>query len=99
MVGLFENLIDGYALLSPMITTAAFSLYTIHNTNLIPLPPGLDKLATKSVQRLALTLESVDDIHGGDGLAAGVLRVRDTVADYILEKDLEDTSGFFINQS
>mmetsp|Transcript_39968 Transcript_39968/g.96485 ORF Transcript_39968/g.96485 Transcript_39968/m.96485 type:complete len:113 (-) Transcript_39968:307-645(-) len=34
-------------------------------------------LSTESVQRLSLTLESVDDVHRRDGLPAGMFSVRD----------------------
>lgn len=45
---------------------------------------GMDGLSAESVQGASLTLERVDDIHGGDSLALGVLRVRDGVADDVL---------------
>jgi len=37
-----------------------------------------------------LALESVDNVHGGHGLAAGVIGVSHGVADDVLEEDLED---------
>jgi hypothetical protein len=40
-------------------------------------------LSSETVQGLALALERVDHVHGRDGLAAGVFRVRDGVADAI----------------
>jgi hypothetical protein len=46
-----------------------------------------------------LTLEGVDDVHGSDGLTASVLSVGDRVADDILKKDLEDTTGLFVDQT
>ena len=55
-------------------------------------------LSTKSIQSLALTLEGVDDIHGSHGLATSVLGVGDGIANNILQKDLEDTTGLLINQ-
>ena len=36
-------------------------------------------LTTETVEGAALTLESVDDVEGGDGLALGVLSVGDRV--------------------
>ncbi|RUS69490.1 hypothetical protein EGW08_022758 [Elysia chlorotica] len=47
----------------------------------------------------ALTLQGVDDIHGGDGLALGMLGVGDSVTDYVLEEDLEDTTGLFVDEA
>lgn len=55
-------------------------------------------LTSKAVECAALTLESVDDIHGGDSLPLGVLGVGDGVTDDILEEHLEDTSGFLIDE-
>jgi hypothetical protein len=46
-----------------------------------------------------LTLEGVDDVHGGDGLTASVLSVGDTITDHVLQEDLEDTSGLFVDET
>ena len=46
-----------------------------------------------------MTLEGVDNIHGGDGLTTGVLGVSDGIADDVLKEDLKDTAGFFVDQS
>ena len=51
----------------------------------------------EAVQSASLALEGVDDIHGGDGLAAGVLGVGDGVTDDVLEEHLEDTAGLFVD--
>ena len=56
-------------------------------------------LAAETVQGAALALERVDDIHGGDGLSAGVLGVRDRIADHVLEEHLEDASGLFVDET
>jgi len=45
----------------------------------------------------ALSLESIDNIEGGDGLALGVLSVGDSVTDDTFEEGLQDTAGFFVN--
>ena len=42
------------------------------------------RLAAEAVEGAALALERVDDVHGGDGLAAGVLGVGHGVADGVL---------------
>jgi hypothetical protein len=55
-------------------------------------------LAAESVERASLALESVDDVHGGDGLSLGVLRVRDGVADDVLEEDLEHAAGLLVDE-
>ena len=47
-----------------------------------------DQLASKAVQGAALPLESVDHVHGGDGLPLGVLSVGDRVPDHVLQEDL-----------
>ena len=60
---------------------------------------GKDDLSTESVEGSALSLERVDDVESGDGLALGVLGVSDGVADHVVEEDLEDTSGLLVDQS
>ena len=54
--------------------------------------------AAEAVEGAALALERVDDVHGGDGLAAGVLRVGHGVADDVLEEDLEHAAGLLVDQ-
>ena len=56
-------------------------------------------LAAEAVQGAALTLQSVDDVHGGDGLALGVLGVRNGVTDDVLEEHLEDTAGLLVDEA
>jgi hypothetical protein len=56
-------------------------------------------LTTETVKGLSLTLEGVDDVHGSDGLPAGMLSVGDGITDDILEKDLEDTTSLFVDQT
>ena len=56
-------------------------------------------LAAESVERASLTLQSVDDVHGGDGLALGVLGVGDGVADDVLEEDLEDAARLLVDET
>ncbi|KAL7425970.1 hypothetical protein ACHAXM_000248, partial [Skeletonema potamos] len=45
-------------------------------------------LSAETVEGLSLTLESIDDIHCGDSLTAGVLGVGDRVTDDVLKEDL-----------
>ena len=60
---------------------------------------GLGHLTAEAVQGAALALERVDDIHGGDGLAARVLGVGHGVTDDVLKEDLEDTAGLLVDQA
>ena len=57
------------------------------------------QLSSKAVQGLALALEGIDDVHGGNGLALGVLRVRDGIPDDVLEEDLEDAAGLLVDEA
>ena len=56
-------------------------------------------LAAEAVEGAALALERVHDVERGDGLSLGVLGVGDGITDDVLEEDLEDTSGLFIDES
>ena len=42
----------------------------------------------EAIESTSLPLESIDHIHGGDGLPLGVLSVGDRVSDHILQEDL-----------
>ena len=44
-----------------------------------------------------MSLESIDDIEGGDGLALGVFGVGDCIANDAFEEGLEDTAGLFVD--
>ena len=57
------------------------------------------RLAAEAVEGAALALESVDNVHGGHGLAAGVLSVGHGVADDVLEEDLEDRAGLLVDEA
>lgn len=57
------------------------------------------RLTTETVESAALSLERVDDIERGDGLALGVLSVRDGVTDDTLEEGLENTAGLLVDHS
>ena len=56
-------------------------------------------LSAEAVEGLALTLEGVDDVHGGDGLSASVLGVGDGITDDVLKEDLEDTAGLLVDEA
>jgi hypothetical protein len=53
----------------------------------------------ETVQSLALSLESVDNVEGSDSLSLGVFSVGDRVLDDTFKEDLEHTSGLFVNQT
>jgi len=56
------------------------------------------RLASESVEGTPLPLQSVDDVHGGDGLPLGVFAVGDSITDDILEEYLQDTTGLLVDQ-
>ncbi|KAM9312030.1 uncharacterized protein PAF06_009923 [Gastrophryne carolinensis] len=56
-------------------------------------------LASEAVESASLSLESIDDIHGGDCLALGVLGVGDSVADHILQEDFEHPTGLLVDEA
>lgn len=56
-------------------------------------------LTSETVEGLALSLESVDNIHGDNGLPLGVLSVGDCITDNVLEEILQNTSGLFVDES
>ena len=55
-------------------------------------------LASKAVQGPSLALEGIDDIECCHCLTASVLSVGDCIPDDILQEDLEDASGLFIDE-
>ena len=57
------------------------------------------ELTAESVESAALTLQSIDDVHGGDGLSLGVLGVGDGITDDILKEYLQDTTGLLVDES
>ena len=56
------------------------------------------RLATESVDGSSLPLERVDDVQGGDGLAASVFCVGDRVTDDGLQERLEDSAGLLVDE-
>ena len=59
----------------------------------------LKNLTTKSVEGASLALQSVDNVHGGDGLSLGVLSVGDCISDDILQEHLQHSTGLFVDQT
>lgn len=56
-------------------------------------------LAAESIQRTSLPLQGVYHVHGGHCFAFGVLAVCNCVTNDILEKHLQHTTRFFVDQS
>ena len=59
----------------------------------------VQRLSAESVQGSSLAFQSVHNIEGCDSLSFGVLGVGDSVTDDIFQENLEDTSGFFVDQA
>ena len=59
----------------------------------------VESLTSESVQSAALTFQRVDDIHGCDSLALGMLCVGDGITDDVLKEDFEDTAGLFVDET
>ena len=60
---------------------------------------GRSRLATETVQGAALSLQRVDDVHGGDGLSLGVLGVGDGITNDVLQEYLQDATGLLVDQA
>jgi hypothetical protein len=59
----------------------------------------LINLTSETVQSTALAFQSVDDVHGGDCLSLGVFSVCDGITNDVFQEHLQDTTGFFVDQS
>ena len=58
-----------------------------------------ENLTSKSVEGTSLAFQSIDHVHGCDGLPLSVFGVGDGITDDIFQEYLEDTSGFFVDQA
>ena len=56
-------------------------------------------LSTESVQSASLSLQSVDDVHGGHRLPLGVLGVGNGITDDVLQEHLQNSTGLFVDES
>lgn len=54
-------------------------------------------LTTETIKGTALSLQSVDDIEGSDGLALGVFGIGDSITNDTLEEGLQNTTGLFVD--
>ena len=59
----------------------------------------LGSLTSETVQRSALTFQSIHYVHSSDGLALGMLGVGDGIADDVLQEDLQHTARLFVDQA
>jgi hypothetical protein len=57
----------------------------------------MTRLTTETIKGTALTLESVDNVEGGDGLSLGVLGVCDGITDDTLKEGLQHTTGLLVD--
>ena len=55
------------------------------------------RLTTESVEGTALSLQCVDNIERGNGLALGVLGVGDGITDDALKEGLQDTASLLVD--
>ena len=46
-----------------------------------------------------MSLESIDHIHGSDGLPLGVLSVGDSISDDVLQENLQNSTSLLIDQT
>ena len=46
-----------------------------------------------------MPLQSIDDVHGGDGPSLSVLGVGNGVTDHVLEEDLENTTSLLVDEA
>ena len=56
-------------------------------------------LAAETVQSASLALQSIDNVHGSDGLSLGVLGVSNSISDHVLQKHLKNTTGLFVDET
>jgi hypothetical protein len=60
---------------------------------------AVSRLAAEAVQGATLAFQGIDDVHGRDRLALGMLGVGDGVADDVLEEDLEHAARLLVDQA
>lgn len=58
---------------------------------------SVSDLSTESIKGAALSLQRVNDIKRGDGLALRMLGISDCVADDGFKERFEDDAGFFVD--
>ena len=60
---------------------------------------NLHLLTSKTIESPALPLQSVNNIHGSNSLAASVLGVGDSIANHVLQEDLEDATCLLVDET
>ena len=58
-----------------------------------------ENLTSETVEGPALSLKSIDYVHGSYSFPLGMLGVSDSITDDILKEYLEDTTGLFVDQT
>nr|XP_029724609.1 histone H3.v1 [Aedes albopictus] len=56
-------------------------------------------LTSETVQSASLALQSVHNIHSGDGLALGMFSVGDGITDHVFQEHFEDATSFLVDQT
>ena len=56
-------------------------------------------LTPKTIESPVLPLQSVNNIHGSNSLAASVLGVGHSIANHVLQEDLEDATCLLIDET
>ena len=56
-------------------------------------------LTAETVQSASLALQGVDNVHGSDGLSLGMFGVGNSVTDHVLQENLENTAGLFVDET
>ena len=59
----------------------------------------IKSLTAEAVQSAALTLQSIDHIHGGHGLSLGVFGVGDGITDHVLQENLQHTTSLLVDEA
>ena len=59
----------------------------------------LSGLTTESVQSTSLSLQSIDDVHGCNGLSLSVFCVGNSISNNILEEHLENSTSLFVDEA
>lgn len=54
-------------------------------------------LASETVEGPALPLQSIHNVHGGDGLPTSMLSIGNSIANHVLEENLEHPSGLLVD--
>ena len=56
-------------------------------------------LASKAIEGTTLPLQGIHNIHSSDGLPLSMLGVGDSIADDILQEDLQDTPSLLVDET